>query len=153
MSRMIDLIRQSAVPANVMRSASRGALDLPPAEMIEVLVCLASHPIFGEQARMTLAAWDERACLAVCSDPQAPREILDYFLAPHNRRPRLMPALLANPAIAEAELLLIAQEHSRETVALLLASPRVCASPNVLQALASNPMLTPPQHEYILQAV
>jgi hypothetical protein len=150
---MIDLIRQSAVPSNVLRSASRGALELPPAEMIEVLVCLAAHPVFGEQARMTLASWDEPACRAVCADPNSPREVLAYFLAAHNRRPRLMPALLANPAISEAELLLVAQEHSQETVALLLASARVCASPNVLQALSSNPMLTPQQHEFILQAL
>jgi hypothetical protein len=153
MSRMIDLIRQSAVPSNVLRSASRGALELPPAEVIEVLVCLAAHPVFGEQARMTLASWDEPACRAVCADPNSPREVLAYFLAAHNRRPRLMPALLANPAISEAELLLVAQEQSRETVALLLASARVCASPNVLQALSSHPMLTAQQQEYILQAL
>ena len=31
MPRMIDLIKQSGVPANVMRSASKGALALPAA--------------------------------------------------------------------------------------------------------------------------
>ena len=41
MPRMIELIRQSVVPANIMRAAARGALALPPAEMIEILVHLS----------------------------------------------------------------------------------------------------------------
>ncbi|MBZ5629509.1 MAG: hypothetical protein LAO06_11660, partial [Acidobacteriia bacterium] len=89
MPRMIDLIRQSEVPANVVRSASKGALALPAAEMIEILVYLTSTPLFGEDAQMTLAGWDEAACRAVCSDPASPDDVLEYFL--HNRRPRLMP--------------------------------------------------------------
>jgi len=145
--RMIDLIKQSEVPANVMRSASKGALALPAAEMIEILVYLASTPLFGEEARMTLASWDEAACRAVCSDPASPGDVLEYFL--HNRRPRLMPALLDNPAIPESALLGIAQEHSAESVQLLLATARAKASANVLQALTSNPVLMPSQVQQV----
>ena len=140
---MIDLIKQSEVPANVMRSAAKGALALPAAEMIEILVYLASTPLFGDDARLTLARWDEAACRAVCSDPASPYDVLEYFL--HNRRPRLMPALLENPAIPESALLEIAQEHSAESVQLLLATVRAKASANVLQALDSNPVLMPSQ--------
>ena len=59
MPRMIELMRQSSVPANVMRSAARGALALPPPEMIEILVFLTTNSLFAEQAKMTLAGWDE----------------------------------------------------------------------------------------------
>jgi hypothetical protein len=145
--RMIDLIKQSEVPANVMRSASKGALALPAAEMIEILVYLAATPLFGDEARMTLASWDEAACRAVCSDPASPGDVLEYFL--HNRRPRLMPALLENPAIPESALLEIAQEHSAESVQLLLATARAKASANVLQALTSNPVLMPSQVQQV----
>lgn len=147
MPRMIDLIKQSEVPANVMRSASKGALALPAAEMIEILVYLAATPLFGDEARMTLASWDEAACRAVCSDPASPDDVLEYFL--HNRRPRLMPALLENPAIPESALLEIAQEHSAESVQLLLATARAKASANVLQALTSNPVLMPSQVQQV----
>ena len=58
MPRMIDMIRQAAVPATLMRAAARGALSLPESETIEILVYLANHPLFGEQARLTLAGWD-----------------------------------------------------------------------------------------------
>jgi len=151
MPRMIDLVKQSEVPANVMRSASKGALALPAAEMIEILVYLASTPLFGDEARMTLASWDEAACRAVCSDPASPGDVLEYFL--HNRRPRLMPALLENPAIPESALLEIAQEQSSESVQLLLATGRAKASANVLQALSSNPVLMPSQVQQVRDAL
>ncbi len=148
---MIELMKQSAVPANVMRSAAKGALALPGAEMIEILVYLSSTPVFGETARMTLANWDEAACRAVCADPAAPTEVLEYFL--QNRRPRLMPALFDNPAVPESKLLEVAQEHSAESVQLLLASARVRTSGNVLHALHSNPVLMPSQAQQIATAL
>jgi hypothetical protein len=149
MPRMIEQIRQSAVSANVMRTASKGALDVPSREMIEILVYLAGHSIFGDDAGLTLATWDEAACREVCSDPESTKEVLDYFL--HNRRPRLMLALLENPAIPESALLDMAQEQSAESVQLLLATERARASANVLQALSSNPVLTPSQSVQVRQ--
>jgi hypothetical protein len=148
---MIEQIRESAVSVNVMRSASKGALDVPPGEMIEILVYLAGTTLFGEEAGLTLADWDEAACLEVCSDPDSPKEVLDYFMK--NRRPRLMPALLDNPAIPESALLEMAQEESVESVQLLLASERAKASANVLHALEANPVLMPSQTEQIRDAL
>ena len=43
MPRMLELIRNSEVPSNLMQSASRGSLSVPPGEMIEILVHLALH--------------------------------------------------------------------------------------------------------------
>ena len=151
MPRMIELIRQSAVPASIMRSASKGALTLPAAETIEILVYLTTTNVFGEDASMTLAGWDEAACRAVCADSNSPQEVLDYFL--RNRRPRLMVALLDNPAIPESALLDMAQEQSAESVQLLLASARARASRNVLHALTSNPVLMPSQTQQIKTAL
>ncbi len=149
MSRMIELIRQSAVPSHILRSAALGALSLPPAEMIEVLVYLTTNPVFGKQARMTLAGWDERASIAVAADPNTPREVLDYLVAPQNRRPGLIPALLENTSVPESAVLDMAQTDSRQLVEMLLASARVQHSPNVLQALLSNPHVSPEETERI----
>ncbi len=138
MARMVDMIRQAAVPPNLLRAAAKGALSVPPAEMLEILVLLAQNPVFGEQARMTLASWDEAACLAAAADPHTPREVLDYMLAPGNRRPSLYSALLENPSVAEAKLAEIAALASREVIEQLLASSRVGKSRPVLHALAGN---------------
>ena len=153
MARMLDLIRQSAVPANVMRAASHGALSLPAAEMIEILVHLTDNPVFAEQARMTLAGWDEESSLAAAADPNTPRTVLDYFMAPQNWRPRLLPALLENPSVPESQLLEMAQAASREIVEIMLVSPRVNKSANLLHALASNQYLREEELERLRAAL
>lgn len=143
MSRMIDLVRASAVPANLMQAAARGALSVPADEMIEILVHLANHnKVFGQLARMTLAGWDEKASLVVAANPKTPQEVLDYWTAPENLRPKLLPALLENPAIDEAKLSLMAATGSREIVDAMRTSARAQTLPAVIQALAANPNST-----------
>jgi len=141
MARMIELIRESAVPDNILRAAARGALALPPAEMIEILVHLAKNPVFAQESHMTLAGWDEASSLAAASDPQASPAVLDYFSRPENLRPRLLPALLENPSVAEARVADIAHSASRDIIPILLASTRVQTTANLLHALAGNPCL------------
>ena len=62
MSRMIDLIKQSAVPANVMRSAARGACRCPRRRWLRFLSILSGHHLFAEQAKLTLAGFDQKRC-------------------------------------------------------------------------------------------
>ncbi|HWX91880.1 MAG TPA: hypothetical protein VNY29_04535 [Terriglobales bacterium] len=143
MPHMIELIRSSSVPATIMQSAARGALSVPAPEMIEILVHLANHnPIFGQAARITLAGWDEKACLAAASDSSTPQEVLQYFIALENLRPRLLPALLENPAISDTTLDVIAATGPREVVEAMRQSPRVQKSPAILHALTANPNAT-----------
>src|SRR5579872_2335382 len=138
MARMVDMIRESTVPPNLLRAAANGALSVPPAEMIEILVLLTRNPVFGEQARLTLASWDEAACLAAASDSHTPGEVLEYMADPNNRRPSLFPALLENPSLPEARVAEIAAEGGREIIEQMLASVRVSKSPMILRALAQN---------------
>jgi hypothetical protein len=138
MPRMIELIRQSAVPANVMRNASRGALTLPAPEVIEILVYLAEHPFFGEQAKLTLAGFDERASIEAARNPQTPKEVLDYLSAPANLRPVLLPALLENPQLPEMRIVELCDAASRITAEMLLAHERVRRSRPALSALAKS---------------
>ena len=95
--------------------AARGALQVPAAENIEILVHLAVHnKVFGDLAKMTLAGWDEKSSLAAASDPQTPREVLDYFIAPDNLRPKLLSALLENPSVPEPQLVKLATSAMRD---------------------------------------
>ena len=143
MPRMIDLIRASAVPSNLMQAAARGALSVPPAEMIEILVHLALHnKVFGDQARLTLAGWDEVSSRAAASDPNTSKEVLEYLISAKNLRPALLPTLLENPSLAEATLAEGAGSASREVVETMLKSERVNHSEKILSSLSSNPNLT-----------
>jgi len=142
MPRMIDTIRKSALPSNTMQFAAKGALLVPVQEMIEILVYLATHnKVFGEQARMTLAGWDEASAGEAAANPQTPKEVLDYLIDPRNLRPVLLPLLLENPSVGEHFLISLAASATREQVEVMMASPRVNQSVSVLNVLGSNPSL------------
>lgn len=143
MPRMIDLIRASAVPATLVQSAARGALSIPPHETLEILVYLAKHnPVFGTQARMTLAGWDEQSALAAAADPRTPQEVLDYLIAPENLRPTLLVPLLENPSVREEALIELAVTGAREVAEAMMSSARVSRSPSIRNALSTNPNVT-----------
>ena len=142
MPRTIDQIRASKLPSHMMQFAARGALQVPPAENVEILVYLALHnKVFGELARLTLAGWDEKACLAAASDPATPAEVLHYFISPENLRPKLLPALLENPSVSEGELVKLAVSAVRETIEGMLKSARLRSLSGVLTVLKINPYL------------
>lgn len=143
MAPILELIKKNAVPVNVMRSAARGALPLSADETLEVLVYMAQHPLFGQDARMTLAGWDVQSALEVLSKDTATPEVLLYYWQPENRRPVLMPTLIENPAIPETLLMELADTASRETVKMLLASARARGFPGVVEALLGNANLNP----------
>lgn len=143
MAPILELIKKNAVPVNVVRSASRGALPISADEMLEVLVYLTHNPVFGQDARMTLAKWDAQSAITVLSKDTTAPEVLIYFWQEENRRPGLMPTLMENQAIPENSLIELAARARREIVAMLLASPRARGSAGVVEALLTNEYLTP----------
>jgi len=144
MPTMLDMIRNSQVPANLMHSAARGSLSVPPAEMIAILVHLALHnKAFGAQAKLTLAAWDEKSSLEAAANPATSAEVLDYLASPENLRSSLLPALANNSAVNEKRMSQLAAQGSRSVVEALLGSSRVMSSPGLLKALQSNGNLRP----------
>jgi hypothetical protein len=152
MSRMIDVIRSSGANSNVMQTAARGALSVPPQEMLEILVYLATQTkIFAERARLTLAGWDETYSRKAAADPKTPKEVLAYLITPGNLRPTLLPALLENPSVSENSLAELAAAASRYMLETLVKSPRINQSQTILSALSSNPNLNPTQSSVIAE--
>jgi len=143
MSRMLELVRASALPFHQMMSASKGALHVPSAEMVEILVYLAEHnKIFGDAARLTLAGWDEEVCKNIAADPKAPKEVLDYWLTPNNVRPALFPVLIENPSVRVGQLSELAAKLKGEFIDMMITSPRVRSLPQILQDLSTNHYLS-----------
>jgi hypothetical protein len=150
MTRMLDLIRESAVPATLMHSAAKGSLAVPIEETIEILVYLATeNAAFGEEARLTLAGWDEESSCEAAANARTAKEVLGYMISPQNLRPALLPSLLENPAVPEAAIVALAAACSGEATHPMLASRRVNNSPAILQSLLTNPALTGIQAETI----
>jgi len=143
MPRMIDLIRASAVPSGLMQSAARGGLAVPPQEMIEILVYLATeNKVFAQQARMTLAGWEENSAREAAASPATCKEVLHYLADPQNLRPGLLPLLLENPSVSAESIMTLAVSATREQVEVMLSSARVNAALEILNVLVSNPNLT-----------
>jgi len=143
MARMLDLIRTAGVSQHQMMSAARGALRLPAEEMIEILVYIAEHnKIFGEQARLTLAGWDEASAKTMVANPNTPKEILDYWISPKNIRASLFVLLLENPSVQLTKLGEMAATSKGELIDLMIASPRLRNSKPLLNDLNGNHNLT-----------
>ena len=154
MPRMIDLIRVSALPSNMMMAAAKGSLSVSPREMIEILVYLAEHnKIFSEQAKLTLAGWDEAASKTVAAEASTPKEVLNYMISPRNLRPVLLSALLENPAVSEEKIAELAATASQDIVEILLNSERVKNSQKIQESLNTNPHVLGSQPEASLNQV
>jgi hypothetical protein len=146
MPRILELIRASALPAHQMMSAAKGAMHLPPAETVEILVYLAEHnKIFSEPATLTLAGWDEESAKIIAADPKTAALVLDYWLSPKNLRLSLFPLLLENESVSIAKLSELARTLNGAWADMMLASPRVRASAQLLQDLSSNRRLSAAQ--------
>ncbi len=140
MPRMIDLLRASALPSNIVQAAAKGSLAVPPREVIEILVHLAIHnKVFAEQAKLTLAGWDENVCRTVASEPTTPKDVLDYLVSPKNLRPILLPALLSNPAVSEESLIELASNGPQDAAEIMAGNERVRQSLKLREALRANP--------------
>jgi hypothetical protein len=138
MRRMIEMIKQSAVPANMMRTAAKGALSVAPAEMVEILVYLSTHPIFSNEARLTLAGFDQKVAKELCSDPRTSPEVLTYFMSAENLRMPLLNCLLENPSVREDMMVRLAQQASARVLSNMLWQSRVLNSKSTLQAISQN---------------
>jgi len=149
MPTMLEMIKASAVPANLMSAAANGSLAMPAVETLEVLVYLTRNKVFGKQAKLTLAAWDLEATQAAVSDPTLPRAILEYFISPQNIRPKLLPGLIENPSVSEDALVVLATEGSRDVVRALLGSARARRSHKILDPLVRNPHLAVEETEQV----
>jgi hypothetical protein len=96
---MIDLIRAKVLPSALVQSMARGAIALPPREVIEILVYLANHnPEVQDQAKKTLTGWNEKQIQMVVVDPKAPKEVVEYFA---KQAPALKP-VVAVKAVVES---------------------------------------------------
>lgn len=143
MARHLDLIRRNALPSHQMMTAAKGALHVPAEEMVEILVHLAeNNKIFGEQARITLAGWDEKSAKAIAASPATPKEVLDYWVSPRNLRPVLFPILLENPSVSATKLGHIGATLKGEWIDGMLASPRVRGSRVILNEISTNKELS-----------
>ena len=143
MARMVELIREGAAPASMMRRAAQGGLSLPAREAIEILVALAVHRELGAQAEQTLASWNEESLIEVASDALTPPEVCLQLLKFHGQRPAVVAALCQNPALALEELEATASQAPAEVLRAMMLNERVRSSSRLLELMKENPATEP----------
>ena len=138
-----------------MMTASKGALQVPGEEMVEILVYIADHnKIMGEQARLTLAGWDEAASQEQWPPtPIRPRKCSNYWVAPKNLRPALFPLLLENASVSVPKLGELAATLKGQWIDVMIASPRVRGSRHLLSDLSSNKELSVEQAALVQELI
>lgn len=150
MPRMIELVRARAVPAALMRSAASGALSLPACERIEILLHLAdSGSDLSEEAKQSLAQLNREDAEAAITDPLAVKDVLQHLAGAGTLVAEALPLVLRNSQFRIQSLAWIAAAASRENIEILIASRRVCESLEILNALNTNPNLSPAQSEAV----
>jgi hypothetical protein len=140
---MVELIREGAAPASMMRRAARGELSLPAGEAIEILVALAANRELGAEAEQTLAGWNEASLAEVAGNAAIPAEVLRYLLRTQAERPAVIAALCANPALAVEDLETMASRGGEEALRAMGQSERVRSSSRLLGLMAENPAAKP----------
>jgi hypothetical protein len=154
MSRMLELVRSNSLSWHHMMTASKGALQVPGEEMVEILVYIADHnKIMGEQARMTLAGWDEASAKAIAASPRSPKEVLEYWMSPKNLRTPLFLILLENPSVPIGKLSELATHLKGEWIDLMIASPRVQTTRQLLTDLSLNKELSAKQASRVQELI
>jgi hypothetical protein len=143
MARMLELIRDGAAPASMVRRAARGELSLPANEAIEILVALAADRELGREAEQTLENWEGTSLAEVASDPATPAEVLLHLLRNQRQRPEIIAALCGNSAVAMEELEAMAAHGTAERLWAMMQSARVRACCHLLELVIENPASEP----------
>lgn len=124
--------------------AAQGLLPLAPEELIPLQVHLAASDdaFLADAARSSLRSLDRRVAAAYLAH-DAPAEVLRWFAVEHSD-PTLTLAVLGRRDVPRELLLELAPQLSADLQeALLLRQDAVLERPEILDALAANPRLTP----------
>ncbi|HEV2718788.1 MAG TPA: hypothetical protein VG323_02120 [Thermoanaerobaculia bacterium] len=144
-SSIIERIESGAYPREVLQTIAAGFLPLPQEDLVPVLAFLAlgSDVEVAAAARASLAEMPSRIVVGFAEDPSAPGVHLKY-LAHATDDPFVLEALIRNRALPDdvvLQLAGIADPALQEVIVINQA--RILRAPQILDALLSNPILSP----------
>lgn len=144
-STIISLIESGAYPREVVATVARGFLPLAQEDLVTVLAYLTGSPDeeMAELARASLADVPARIVLALASNPDAAPEHL-VRLARASRDNLILEALIQNRALPdEAVVDLAAHAEPQIQEVIVINHARILRAPEILEALLTNPSLSP----------
>jgi len=140
-------------PKKVRMLIARGLAPIPPAEMLELLVCLLKDKDaeVRAQAEQTILAWDEKEIGAQLDSPSCPPSVLEYF-AGTSKSEDLLQRIIANPASPDSLIQSLAAAAPARLLEFILDNRvRILNCPAILESMKSNPQASAGIQRLILE--
>lgn len=131
-------------PKRIRMMIARGLAPIPPAEMLELLVCLLQDKDseVRTQAEQTIQAWDENEIGAQLGSPGCPVSVLEYY-AEASKSDDLVQRIIANPASPDSVIQALAATASPRLLESILDNRvRILNCPDILESIKSNPQIS-----------
>ncbi|MBI3448097.1 MAG: hypothetical protein HY049_04135 [Acidobacteria bacterium] len=143
---LVDSILAGRAPRAVRLAAARGALPVPRASVLRLLVALV--PDGDEEIRLaagaSLGAWTQEELQQLAADPDTGPAVLEYLLRSPAATPRLLEIVLSHPGTPVDAILEAARTFDPPGLdALLLNQTLLIQHPELLDAAEANPAATP----------
>lgn len=136
---------------------ARGAVELPAAERLSVLVSLSgdADPQIRNCAQKMLHGMSEEQCAELLMEPSLPESVARYFLDPAHVRPALLAVLLTRPNTPQEAVTSLVAKAGRDVLTVILDQLDLLKT-QALLALKQNPAYldwqkAPPVDGYVLE--
>ncbi|MEM7246863.1 MAG: hypothetical protein AAF533_16035 [Acidobacteriota bacterium] len=140
---IVDKFASGSVPDPLKGAAARGALPLPPSDLLLVLFHLRAEEDLQDDVRRTLAEMEVDHLKGVADDPESSHELLDFLARSSADREPVLEALLLNAELPDATVVGLSTGLSPSLLELLaLNQVRLVRSPQIIQGMLQNPRVT-----------
>lgn len=142
---LVERFREGGVPEPLKSAAARGALPVPPEDLLEILALLApvADAAMQQDIVQTVAGITDDVLIASATAADTSPGLLDFLARACFRRPAVLERVLVNAATPDATVQLMAQHASESVLDLLsLNQVRLARSPGILQSMLQNPRMT-----------
>ncbi len=142
---LTEKILSGEAPAAVCEAAARGAVPVPPEELLRLRVHLARAGA-GNAAELSRAALKEQPAedlVPVLARPDCPAEVLDYVTRERAEDEQVLAAAVQNPATSDGAILdAVARAGGSALEQIVDNQVRLLRTPDLVKALDAHPGVT-----------
>jgi hypothetical protein len=151
---LFERVLQPGAPEALRLGAARGALPIPPHDLVPLQVRLLRDPVpaIAAAARTSLEALPAEALVEILRDPECDAELVDHAARGGRLEGEGLAQAISHPAITDAALEAIAAEGAEEVLALLINNEmRLIRNPRLLGLLRANAKLSGAQRRRLME--
>ena len=152
---LLERLGRGEIPETARMAAARGALPLPPPDLLRLQAHLAIHDVeegVRQAAAEALTSRDTAETCDLLGAKDLAAEVAEFYAGTPDAPPEILGALAANPVCPDALVAGFAASAGIDVVeSLLLNQVRLIRAPAVLEALEANPRLRAGQRDRLAE--